>query len=91
VKKIVSDATHSTIGVEIISPSRTYLKARVLSISASNDTGPFDVLAQHHNFISLLNPGTMVVRLEDGRQENISISQGFLCVRDGKVFVFLDV
>lgn len=76
--------------VKVHSPFRTYYEGMAFSISGENATGPFDILPQHHNFISLLNPCELVVRSPEG-DEKIQIAGGIMHVRADKVIVFLDV
>lgn len=82
------DATK--IHVKLYSPFNIYFDDDALSISAENDTGPFDVLPQHHNFITLLNPCQILIRT-DGGDKKVNISRGVMHVRDNSVTVFLDV
>lgn len=78
-----------TMSAKVYSPYNIYFDGEVTSLSAENDTGPFDVLPHHKNFISLLKPCEIIIR---GRKEvKIKITQGILLVRDNKTTVFLDV
>ncbi|HSX47046.1 MAG TPA: hypothetical protein VLF87_03615, partial [Patescibacteria group bacterium] len=47
--------------VKVYAPFKVYYDGEAESISAENDTGPFDILRKHHNFMTLLNPGDIVV------------------------------
>src|SRR5689334_1527271 len=47
------DAT--SIYVKVYSPYQTFYDGQAISISAENDTGPFDILPRHHNFMTLVN------------------------------------
>lgn len=76
--------------VKVYAPFKTYYDNEALSISAVNDTGPFDILPRHHNFMTLLNPGDIVVRAEKN-EEKITISRGIMHVKKDEVIVFLDV
>ena len=80
-----------SMGVRVYSPYRTYYEGAAFSVSAVNDTGPFDILPQHHNFISLLTACELVVRSIDGGEQKIAISGGIMHVKADKVIVFLDV
>lgn len=80
-----------TIHIKIYSPFKTYFDDEALSISAENDTGPFDVLPQHHRFMTLLNPCDLLVRLTDKKEQKIRITRGIMHVRKDNVTVFLDV
>ena len=80
-----------TLKIKIFAPFETYFDGEALSVSATNDTGPFDILPHHKNFISLLRPGALTVR-QDGRPDFImKISQGMIHVKKDQAIVFLDV
>lgn len=76
--------------VKIFSPYQTYYQGEAVSLSAANRTGPFDVLAGHINFFSLLTPGTVV--LNTGFQQlEFPISRGVIRVNRDQVTLFADV
>jgi F0F1-type ATP synthase epsilon subunit len=76
--------------VKVYAPFKTYFDGIALSISAVNDTGPFDILPKHHNFMTLINTGDVIVRTERG-EEKIAINRGIMHVKADDVIVFLDV
>lgn len=76
--------------VKVYAPFKTYFDGVADSISASNDTGPFDILPSHHNFMTLLSPCDIVVRSEHG-EEKVNITRGVMHVKADRVIVFLDV
>lgn len=47
--------------VKVISPAQTYYDGPAVSVSAANKVGPFDILADHANFFSLLTDGNISV------------------------------
>ena len=49
--------------VKVAAPFRTYFEGEAASVSAANDTGPFDVLPRHKNFMTILKPGQLTVRV----------------------------
>ncbi len=77
--------------VKIYAPFQVYYEGPADSLSATNDTGPFDVLSQHKNFMSLLKTGEVVVRQKGRPDYSLKIEKGILHVRQNKVTVFLDV
>ncbi|OGL35838.1 hypothetical protein A3F65_02410 [Candidatus Saccharibacteria bacterium RIFCSPHIGHO2_12_FULL_47_16b] len=81
----------NTIWVKIYSPSRVYFDNVALTFSAVNDTGPFDVLPKHKNFMSLLRPCNIRVRKLDNLEFVLPISRGVLHVKQDKITVFLDI
>ena len=80
-----------TIKAKVYSPFRDYFDGPAISLSAKNATGPFDILPKHHNFISLLSPGEIVIQTVKGEKRTIIISGGLLHVKANQVLVFLDV
>lgn len=76
--------------VKIYSPFKTYFDGNALSVSAINDTGPFDVLSGHHKFMTILNEGEVVVR-SDADKQRYKIDRGIMHVKENQITVFLDV
>jgi F0F1-type ATP synthase epsilon subunit len=76
--------------IKVYAPFKTYYDDLGTSISATNDTGPFDILPQHHNFMTLLSNGEITVRSQDG-EKKIEITRGIMHVKADRVIVFLDV
>ncbi len=80
----------STMRIKIYSPFKVYFDEDALSISAVNNTGAFDILPKHHNFITLLDPCEVVVRTNSDERK-FKIARGVMHVKADKVIVFLDV
>ena len=78
------------LGIKIYSPFKIFYDGIGSSLSAANDTGPFDILPGHHNFISLVKPGLIIVRDAKGEQK-FEVSRGVLHVKSNSITVFLDV
>lgn len=80
----------SEMHVRVHAPYKTYYDGPAQSVSASNDTGPFDILPHHHNFMTLLSECDVIVRHGD-EQEKIGIQRGVMHVKADEVIIFLDV
>jgi len=80
-----------TFRLKVYSPFKNYYEGDVVSLSAINDTGAFDILAGHHNFITLLNPCDLTIRVAQKEDEKIKITRGIMQVKADNVVVFLDV
>jgi len=90
-KPTTSDkAGESVVHVKVYSPFKTYFNGDAFSVSAINDTGPFDILPHHHKFMTLLNAGDITVRSANG-EEAIRVSRGIMHVKEDQIVVFLDV
>lgn len=81
----------SGIHIKIYAPFKTYYNGPADSLSAANETGPFDVLPHHKNFMSLLKPGPITVRQKGKPDFSMVIDRGVLHVTKDRVTVFLDV
>ncbi len=76
--------------VKVYAPFKVYYDGPAESVSAENDTGPFDILPKHHNFMTLLNACDIVVQ-NDGQEERITITRGIMHVKADELVIFLDV
>lgn len=90
-KATKTSTTTNFFYLKVYSPFKVYYEDNVNSISAVNDTGPFDILAHHHNFITLLNSCNLVIRTVGKEDTVIIISRGIMQVKTDRVIVFLDV
>ncbi len=88
--KRVAWLRENTFRAKIFSPLETYFDEAALSLSAENDTGPFDILAGHANFLTMLTPCTIKVRTPHGIT-NLPIQRGVLHVRDDSATVYLNI
>lgn len=75
----------------IYSPYKTYFEGPAFSLTAESESGQFDILPKHHNFISLLIACELVIRTTDKQERKILISGGVIHVKADEVVVFLDV
>lgn len=60
----------------------------VQSITSINEKGPFDVLPQHENFISIIKE-RLIVHRKNGETKEIEIGQGVLKVISNKAQVYI--
>lgn len=90
-KPVAEELDATSIHVKVYSPYQTYYDDPAKSISATNDTGPFDILPRHHNFMTLVNEGDVIIRIEGADDKKIRITRGVMHVRSNKVTLFLDV
>lgn len=82
--------TAPTMLVKVYSPFQTYFDDEAESISGVNETGAFDILPKHHNFITLLSAGELTIRTASDKR-SMKIARGLMHVKADKVIVFLDV
>lgn len=80
-----------SIRLVVQAPFKTYFDDRVFSVSAVNSTGPFDILPEHHNFISILKGGQLQIDGVSSGHQKIIIGGGLMHVKADRITVFLDV
>lgn len=79
-----------TLKVRVLAPTNKLYEGAAVSISARNKVGPFDILAGHANFFSLLTESQIVVNT--GSQNlTFPISQGLLKVKNNEATLFVDI
>lgn len=76
--------------IKLYSPLHTYFNDQAYSISGENETGEFDILPKHHNFMCLLGQGEVTIRSPQGDQR-FRIARAVMHVKADKITVFLDV
>lgn len=85
--------THSkpSVAVKVYAPFQVYFEGDAYSVSAVNDTGPFDILPHHKNFLCMLVPCNLVVQPVEGAPKTIKIHRALMHVKADRVVVFMDV
>jgi F0F1-type ATP synthase epsilon subunit len=76
--------------VKLYSPFYTYFDGGAESVSAANETGPFDILPGHANFFTLLTPGDVHIK-SAGEDYTFAVSRGVVQVADNTVKLFVDI
>lgn len=83
--------TPGLLRVKIYTPFKTFYEGDARSVSAVNDTGSFDILPTHHNFITMLRPCDVKVETPKKEEKIIPIARGLMHVKEDKLIIFLDV
>lgn len=81
---------NDSLQVEVRTRQGLIFEGTLASISSNNAVGPFDVLPQHSNFISMINQ-KLILRRKDGRMDEIDMEDGVMIVEDNTVKVFLGI
>ena len=79
-----------TMDVKVYAPFKVYFEGKAESITAVNETGPFDVLPHHHQFLCMLVPCELIIKTPFDTQK-VKISRALMHVKAEKVTVFVDV
>ena len=78
------------IALHIVSPEGTLVEMTVSAVTLPGTLCPFEVLKNHAALISSLSKGD-IVYVTDGKENRLSIAEGFVEVRDNKVDVCVEV
>lgn len=78
------------MAVKVYAPFQMYFEGNAYSLTAENETGPFDILPHHHNFLCMLVPCDLKIVTPDDTKV-IRISRALMHVKAEKVTVFVDV
>jgi F0F1-type ATP synthase epsilon subunit len=84
-------SSEPTMQVRVHAPFRVYFDGPAVSLSAVNETGPFDILPHHKNFMTLLQPCELTIRILDKPNFTLKVTRGVMHVKADQVTVFLDV
>lgn len=79
-----------TMAVKVYAPFQVYFEGEAYSVSALNDTGPFDVLPHHRNFLCMLLPCNLRIVGVD-TEKTIKVHRALMHVKADRVVVFMDV
>lgn len=80
----------STLSVIARAPFHIYYEGPAQSVSALNRVGAFDILPDHADFFSILNPGEVII--ETGAEPVVfNIHTGIIAVRDNEVMLFVNI
>lgn len=83
-------ADKKQLQVQVITSSKLFYNGPAFAVSSINKIGPFDILPEHENFITLLKDKVVIHGL-DGRDTEIPCQNGLLEVSENVVRVFLGI
>lgn len=78
------------LDVDIKSRKKEYYRGQATTLTSINDTGEFDVLPYHANFITLIR-NYIILNERRSDEQRIEIDTGVLSVQDNEVKVYLDL
>lgn len=83
-------AQDNIIKLEIVTPERVVARRQVKQVTVPTTTGEITVLPHHIPLVSVLEAGVIELKLEDGAQEVMAVSGGFIEVFRDKVVILAD-
>jgi len=79
----------SILTVIIRNKDQVLYSGQAFAITAVNDKGPFDVLAEHESFISLIKD-KIVIHITPKEKREIQIENGIIKVYKDKVYIYVN-
>ncbi|MFA5644146.1 MAG: F0F1 ATP synthase subunit epsilon [Patescibacteria group bacterium] len=79
-----------TIKFEIVTPERVVVKEEVFQVTVPTVEGEITILPKHSPLVSILKPGVLELKKDDGSIEIISVSGGFVEVLLNKIIILAD-
>jgi len=79
-----------TMAIKVYAPFKIYFEGEAYSVSAVNETGSFDILPHHHNFMCMLLPCELIIETPHG-PETVKIARALMHVKADKVTIYVDV
>ena len=81
----------ATMHCEIVSAEKELFSGEIQMLSARGTVGELGIMPGHAPLLTGIQPGTVVLRLEDGSEEIFFASGGFLEIQPGFVTVLADI
>jgi len=79
-----------TIHVIVRNRTQILFDGDVKSVTSKNDTGLFDILPEHTNFISIITSPLILGKI-DGQKQQIFFQNGLIKVKDNSIFCYIDL
>ena len=90
VAPVIPNPSPDKIHVTVRNRTRILFDKEVKSVTSKNDTGVFDILPEHSNFISLIS-SPLILRTLDGKKQEITFKNGLIKVKDNAIHCYVDL
>lgn len=84
------DPKKPLMAIKVYAPFKVYFEGEGYSLTAVNESGPFDILPHHRNFLCMLVVCDLIIETPY-EQKIVKISRALMHVKADKVTVYLDV
>lgn len=76
--------------VKVQTPQEVLFEGKALAVSSKNSQGKFDILAQHANFITLIEKNSIILLTENRKQIKFEVSQAIIYNLQNQVVIYID-
>ena len=84
-------AKNQTVKVIAKSRENTFYDGAALGLSSINDSGPFDILPEHANFICIISQYFTILKPDGGKQRFDVVGQAVLRAYKNTVYIYLGI
>lgn len=74
--------------LKVISPQDTLFEGKAASLSSKNSSGNFDILAEHADFITIIENQPIVIRTEDKKKQTLQFDLAIIYTTKNNVIVY---
>jgi F0F1-type ATP synthase epsilon subunit len=76
--------------LKIATPTEVLFKGQVFAVSSANSQGNFDILANHANFLTIIDNKSIKVILPDKNSKSFTFHQAIIYAEKNNVIIFAD-
>ncbi len=84
-------AERGNLTVVVTSPDEKVWEGQASSVSSENSEGPFDILPQHANFVTMVTDKPIVVRTTTEGENTFSYKNAVISVSGDKVSIYYNI
>lgn len=79
------------LNVVVMDPDGKVWEGRAESVSSENSVGPFDILPQHSNFVTLVRNKPITIHEMTGKHQTLTYQSAVLVVKEDSVIIYKDI
>ncbi len=76
--------------IKVMSPQETFFEGQAQSVSSVNSSGPFDVIPEHANFITIIENQDIIVIKPDHQALKFHFTQAIIYNVENKVTIYAE-
>jgi F-type H+-transporting ATPase subunit epsilon len=80
-----------TFHLKIVSPNEVLYEGEVRSVSSANSVGPFDILREHANFITIVENKPLSIIQADGQKKQFTYSIAIIYAVSNQVRIYTEI
>lgn len=85
------ESDKNVLHLKILSPRQELFSGNAWSVSSINSAGPFDILAEHGNFITLVQNKPIYIKLVNKQTKTFAFPLAVIYARKNMVTIFTDI